>query len=123
MLEKAKTHIILILVGTLLCLFSLGSIIAFTDPYNAGLLTHIFFYLSLFLAVLGLFTVLGLGIRQRFVSGGIYLINLSVSFRQALLLGILVISSLILQSKGLLFWWVELSLILFLVFIELFMNL
>ena len=123
MLEKAKTQIILILFGTLLCLFSLGSIIAFTDPYSAGLLTHISFYLSLFLAVTGLFTVLGLGMRQRFVRGSIYLVNLSASFRQALLLGILVVTSLILQSQGLLLWWVELTLVLFLIFIELFMNL
>ncbi len=122
MLEKAKTHFILLIVGIILCGFSLFSIIRFTDPDTAGLLTHIFLYLSIFLLCLGLFTLIGIVVRQRFFYG-IYIANLTTSFRQAILLSLLLTSSLYLQSRGLGLWWVELILVLFLVVVEIFFNL
>ena len=122
MLNTAKRQISYILVSTFLAAFSAASIIFFTDPNTSGLLTHIFFYASIFLLVLGIATVIGLIIRQVLFKG-IYVVNLSHSFRQAVLIGILVVTSLLLSSHGLLEWWVELSLILLLACLEAFLNL
>jgi hypothetical protein len=122
MLEKHRSHIPLIAIGTALCLCSLLSVIYLSDPYTDGVVAHLFFYLSLFLTIVGLVTGIGLALRKRFAKG-LYFPNLAVSFRQAVLVGILVTSSLLLLSYGILFWWVELTLILFLVFFELFLNL
>lgn len=122
MVEKHLSHIPLIAVGTALCLASLISVLYLSDPYKDGLVAHVFFHLSLFLTVVGLITGIGLMVRQRFGTG-LYINNLAISFRQALLIGILITGSLLLISYGILFWWVELSLILFLVFFELFLNL
>jgi hypothetical protein len=122
MFQPAKQHILLIGFSTLLAAFSLASIVFFTDPYTAGLLTHIFFYLSLFLTVLGISVIIGISIRQLLFSG-LYITHMGQSFRQAVLISALVTSSLLLQSKGLLYWWVELSLILLLTFIEIFLSL
>jgi len=122
MLEKAKTHSILLGLGIIFCGFSLFSIIRFTDPYTAGAITHILLYLSLFLFCVGLFTLAGIIIRQRFFYG-IYIANLITSFRQAILLAVLVTGSLLLQAKGLRYWWVELIFVLFLVMLEIFFNL
>lgn len=121
MLEKAKTHFIFLALGIILCGFSLFSIIRFTDPYTAGLVTHILFYLSLFLLCVGIFTLAGIVIRQQFFYG-IYIANLITSFRQAILLGLLLSGSLYLQTKGLRLWWVELVFVLFLVTLEIFFN-
>lgn len=112
----------LIGLSTLLAAFSLASIIVFTDPHSAGLATHIFFYLSLFLTCLGVFVILGLVGRQAFFPG-LYINHLAQSFRQAILLSILITASFLLQGQRLLYWWVEASLILLLVFIEIFLSL
>ena len=122
MSSNPKKHVLLIAFSTALAGFSLGSIISFTEPQQASLITFIFFYLSLFLVTLGLFTLFGLAVRQ-FVWPGLYIVNLSNSFRQAVLIAILIVVSFILLSKGLLFWWVEASLILFLAALEGFLNL
>src|SRR5581483_5485525 len=97
-------------------------ILNFTDPRNSSFLTFAFFYASLFLFCLGAFTLIGLLLRQSFWPG-VYLMNLGSSFRQALLLSLLITASFVLLSWRLLFWWVELSLILFFACIEGFLNL
>ncbi|MEK7162053.1 MAG: hypothetical protein AAB729_05190 [Patescibacteria group bacterium] len=61
--------------------------------------------------------------RKWLPGGGLYVNNLSNSFRQAFLLSLLIVASFFLLSKNLMFWWVEASLILFLVFLEAFLNL
>ncbi|MBI5530130.1 MAG: hypothetical protein HY918_01375 [Candidatus Doudnabacteria bacterium] len=122
MSNKPKQHLFLIGFSTLLTAFSLASIINFTDPQTASFLTFSFFYISLFLMSLGLFTLIGLLIRQQ-INPGHYIANLSNSFRQALLLSLLITISMVLLSKQLLFWWIELTLILFFSFIEALLNL
>ena len=122
MSSNPKQQVSLIAFSTVLAGFSLGSIISFTDPTSSSWVTFSFFYASLFLLSLGLFTLLGLGLRQ-WLWPGLYIINLGNSFRQAILIAILIIVSFILLTKGLLFWWVELVLILFLAFVEAFLNL
>ncbi len=120
--ETVKTHLWLIGAGTILSGFSLGSIISFTNPDSAGWITHLLFYLSTFLFTLGLFSLIGITVRQR-LRPGLYVLHLAASFRQALFLAIFVTASLGLSAAGLLFWWVEVLLILFLITTEIFLNL
>ena len=122
MSSNPKKQLTLIISSAVLAGFSLASIISFTDPASSSPLTFCFLYASLFLLVLGVFTLIGLGLRQ-WLWPGLYVVNLGNSFRQALLVGVLIVASFILLSKGLLFWWVEASLILFLAFVEAFLNL
>jgi len=122
MLEKAKNHLIFLTLGVALCAFSLVSIVRFTDPFTSGAATHFLLYLSVFLLCTGFFTLAGLIIRQKFFYG-IYIANLITSFRQALLLALLVTGSLLLQAQGIRFWWVELIFVLFLTVLEIFFNL
>lgn len=122
MAETVKTHLWLIGAGTILSGFSLASIVAFTNPNSAGKITHFLFFLSLFLFALGLFSLIGIMVRQHLRSG-LYILHLAVSFRQALLLSIFITISLLLSTAGLLFWWIETLLILFLIATEIFLNL
>lgn len=122
MQTNPKQQLFVISFSTALAGFSLASIINFTDPASSSLITFVFFYLSLFLLTLGIFALIGLLLRQ-WLLPGLYVINLSNSFRQAFLIAVLVVVSFILLSENLLFWWVEASLILFLGFFEVFMNL
>lgn len=122
MSQTPKQQLSLIALSTLLAGFSLACIINFTDPTKAGWITFGFFYISLFLVSLGLFTIIGLIIRQ-WLTPHLYVINFSHSFRQALLVSVLVLVSFALLSARLLYWWVEAALILCLLFVEIFLNL
>ncbi len=122
MLENARTHLIFITLGTLLCVFSFGSILTFVDPLAAGWLGHTFFYLAFFLMVVGMTTLVGLLVRKRWVQRA-HTAMLTDSFRQGVLIAVLMTTLLILQARHLLFWWIILTLILFLIVVEIFMNL
>ena len=109
-----KQQLSLIILSTILSAFSIASVINFINPLTAGWVSLSFFYLSLLLLALGVVTLLGFFLRSR-LTPGLFISNLGNSFRQALLVSILIVVSFILLSQHLLFWWVELSLILFFV--------
>jgi len=123
MLEHtSKQHILLIVISTILASFSLGCIIFFTEPESTGVWTFLFLYFSVFLLTLGVSCLIGIITRQ-LLGHHLYIVNLSHSFRQGILIALLITVSLVLQAQGLLYWWVEASLILFLASIEAFLNL
>jgi len=122
MLEKAKAYNIFIVLGTVLSAFSLGSILIFTDPNSSGAFIHFFFYLSLFLFVLGLFTLVELYMRSK-MGETLYITRLTHSLRQAIFLSFLITGSLFLLARGFLFWWVLLSFVLFIIVLEIFLSL
>ena len=70
------------------------------------------FYLSIFLLCFGLFSLLAFGVK-RWLWPKIYLNDLSTSLRQGMLLALFLTFLVILQISGILFWWLELCLILF----------
>jgi hypothetical protein len=122
MLEKSKGHLVLIGFGTALSIFSLGSIITFTDPFTSGIGTHFFFYISLFMSFFGLFSLLGLLLRQKLTTG-LYINHMAVSVRQALFGSVFICSLFLLKANDLLYWWIALTLALFLFSLEFFLNL
>lgn len=113
----SKTYLIQIITGTLVSLVSFVSIILYTDPYTASLTTHLSFYSTLFFWTSGVFILIGIFLRKilKLDQTGQ---SIWVSFRQGLLLGVLVACSLMLQSQFLLYWWVIISLVLFLAVVE-----
>ncbi len=121
MLEKAKTKIIGLVCATLAFLFSFVSVLYYADPYNGSWVTFLLFYSSVFFLITGTMTLIGLGLRQRYFPN-LFNVNLLISARQATLIAILVLSSFALQSQRLLFWWVELSIIVFFIVLEIFIS-
>lgn len=94
-------------------------VITTVNPEGAGALELSFFYLSLFLSLLGTFSVLGFGIRsllQRHHRAHIY--RVSTAFRQACLWSLGLIIALALQSQRILSWWLLLLLLLAMTMIE-----
>ncbi len=122
MFENAKNHIVLISAGTILSFLSIATIVSFTEPDAVGWVTKLLLYGSIFLFFLGLSAIIGLFIRQRYLEGR-YSKNLQVSLRQGFLVSLFITSSLALNAHGLMVWWVGLTLILFLLVIEVFYNL
>lgn len=117
-----KKQILTLAISAILSAFSLASILNFTDPYEAGKTVFVFFYISIFLLSFSVFS-LAIFLTKRWLWPHIYLSDLSASFRQGVIIALFLTLLIILQIGGILFWWLEISLILFLVILEIFINL
>ncbi len=107
--------------ATLACYLALGLVITYLNPYSSGSLAVVFFYLSLFLSVVGTFAVIGFIIRSKFLQHELVYRQVAVTFRQAVWLGVLTVVTLWLQSRSLLTWYNLVFLILFLTVFEFFL--
>ncbi|MBI5728141.1 MAG: hypothetical protein HY984_00105 [Candidatus Magasanikbacteria bacterium] len=58
-----RTYLILMVVATIVCWLSWGVVVVNTDPFQGGILIFIFFYLSLFLGLVGLSTLVSFAVR------------------------------------------------------------
>lgn len=115
-----RYYILLILFSTILCVSALTIIIFSINPYEASVLTFAFFYLSLFLSLMGVITIINSVIKKIFVKNKILFRQISASFRQAVLLSLLITICMALQSQRILAWWNMLLLIAVLSTMELF---
>jgi len=115
-----KQYLILMTLTAIFCWMIWFSVLYLIDPGVAGILGFIFFYLSLFLALAGTLSVLGLLLRMKFGKEEAVFKTVITSFRQAMMLSLLLISSLFLKSKNLLTWWNVIFLVLAVVVLEFF---
>lgn len=103
-----------------LMIVSLGSLIAWAtwlfvlfmvNPFEAGIIGFSLFYIALALALVGTLSLVGFGIRMLLYKQEVVVLReVATAFRQACLLTLMLIGSLLLQSQSLLVWW---SIILF----------
>lgn len=116
-----KKYLIPLILGSLVALTGFILTIVYVDPYSTGLLGHLFFYTTLFLSIIGLSTISSLIFRQKFFPG-IYAGLFQVSLRQAILIASLITGLVFLEAQNVLYWWVGLTLGLFLIAIESFFS-
>lgn len=93
------------MLSTLLCWLGWLSVIWTVDPSKAGFLGIFLFYAALSLSLLGTFSVAGLGVRVILSKHEPLTRHAATSFRQGVLLTILLTVSLALNSKSILTWW------------------
>lgn len=106
--QNPVIYYVLFVIGTLFSGFALYSILQFTDPHKAGMLVFLFLYFSLFLFTTSLFAAVGLWARRR-TSSGMFMAQLAVALRQAVLFAVLVVLHLFLLRAGMLTFWVALG--------------
>jgi len=106
------------LVGTILTWGAWVIVLLYLDPATAGWLGFSLFYISLFLALVGVFALIGLGFRLYILRHEVVFRQVTVAFRQAFSFAFLAVAALFLQSQGLLTWWNMLFLIAALTFFE-----
>ena len=75
------------------------------NPEEAGIVGQILFYLSLFLALAGIFILFLTWIRKKISGNERAFARLGMSFRQGVLLSALANTLLIFQSVRILTWW------------------
>lgn len=115
-----RKYLILMTSTTLICWIAWLFVLYYMDPTKAGFITFFLFYISLFLAALGTFSLLGFFIRVWFSKEKVIFRHLGVSTRQSFLFSALLAITLILQGSGYMKWWSMLFIILFLLLLEFF---
>lgn len=88
------------LFGTLLGWFAFASVVRMIDPMASGLMGIAFFYLTLSFAVMGTLSVIGMLLRGTFRPHIAVVRHAGTSFRQSILLTILLIGSLALHARS-----------------------
>jgi len=92
--------------GTIMCWVAWFFILLNIAPEQAGLVGFVFFYVSLFLGVVGLFSVIGLTLKkQKSDKDDIIFRQVKRTFKQGILFGSFVVLALLLLQFNLLFWW------------------
>lgn len=101
-----KQYLILMTVGTFVCYATLGFIVFTIDPANAGFIGFLFFYVSLFLAILGTFSVLGFIARAHLARDDEAVFRqVRRTFRQGAIIASFFILLLLLRASGYLNSW------------------
>lgn len=114
-----KQYLSFMLLGTILCWIAWGLIVTSTDPTAAPWFVFFFFYASLFLALIGTFSLLGFGWRiWQHKQESVIFRHVRKTFRQGVLFAALVISALYLKSQEMLTLWTSILLVFVLVVFE-----
>lgn len=115
-----KQYLTVMIFGNLVSWFAFGFVLFRINPYTSGHMGHIFFYISLYLAICGTLAVLGFIVRIYLTRDKVISRQAGVAFRQAVLFASLPVGGLILQSRNLFTWWNTIVFIGALTVIELF---
>jgi hypothetical protein len=115
-----KKYLFLMVSATILCWAAFAFVLFFINPKTAGATGLLFFYLSLFLGLLGIFSILGF-LSRYFLGRRIMAYRqVKIAFRQGAMFALLLTGSLFLQGQRLLVWWNTLLFIILLSVIEYF---
>lgn len=115
-----KRYLVFMAIATAICYLMLLLVLFYFDPFQAGIVAVIFFYISLGLSLIGTLSILGLVIRLYATKDKLVFKKVVNSFRQSILFAILILAALFLSSNQLLTWWNLVLLVLAVSVIELY---
>lgn len=114
-----RQYLFLMSFGTGLCWLAWFFIILNIDPKQAGFFGFSFFYLSLFISLLGTFSILGFWIRKKILrNDDIVFRHVKRTFRQGFFLSCGIIILLLLQQTNILTWWLILMVVVIMIVLE-----
>lgn len=115
-----RRYLVTMVVATIVSAASWFLVVAFLDPQSSGFLGISLFFFSFFLAIFGMSSIIGYGVRRFCQRYETQFRIVAISFRQATLIAVLLTASLILQSYRLFTWWTAILLLVFLSLVEAF---
>lgn len=115
-----RRFLILATLGTVISWVGWLTILFYINPATAGSIGLTLFYLALFFALAGTFTLLGFFVRVWFTKEPVIYRHVGIAVRQSVLFSILVVGSLMLQGNLLYSWWSAALLLAALAILELF---
>lgn len=90
---------------TLLLFVALGVVIFYIDPNESWPIGVVLFYLIVFFALSGFFNLILFGIRKKVLGNELAAESVGLSFRQGILIAMIILGIMILQSFQVLIWW------------------
>lgn len=115
-----KKYLLLMFFSTLFCLTAFVFVLYYIEPNQAGIIGFVFFYSSLFLFLVGLFSIIGIFARLLFNKDMLIYKHVNTASRQAILYAALIVICFLMQSQRLLTWWNALILIFTISIVEIF---
>ena len=114
-----RQYLSLMSIATFLCWMAWITVVWYSDPTRANFMGLFLFYFSLFLSIIGTFSVCGFLIQRAIIKND-YLVfrHVKKTFRQGFLTASFVIICLLLLAKDLLAWWNFIILIVLFIFLE-----
>ena len=114
-----RLYLILMSIGTFVCWGAWYFVIVNVDPFEGGKMGLFFFYVSLFLALMGSFSVVGFLVRSLVVKSDEALFHhVRHTFRHAILITSLIITALIFFQQKILNLWNGIVLLIFFLVLE-----
>lgn len=80
-------------------------VLLYIDPGTSGYVGVILFYLTLFLALLGFFTLINFSLKRWIANNEVIFAYVSSSFRQGFWLATIIVGLLVMQGARILNWW------------------
>ncbi len=105
-----RAYLILMIITTLICWVAFGFVLWTVNPEITNWIGFLLFYLSLFLALVGLSAIIGFLIRFVGLKRELAFHSVKEAFRQSFLFALLIVAVLFLLSKDL-FTWLNLGLL------------
>lgn len=114
-----RQYLFLMTLGTAICWGAWFFVILKIDPLAVGNLSFVFFYATLFLALVGTFSVFGFALRRMVIKNDeIIFRHVKRTFRQGIFIASAVTILLLLLQKDLLTWWNGALVIIFFLIVE-----
>lgn len=115
-----KKYLIFMTTATFICWLAWLIVVFYVNPQEAGFLGFTMFYVSLFLALTGTFSLVGFFGRVWFTREAVIFRHLGISTRHAVWFALLLVCALLLQGSGFLRWWNIFFLVLLFTLLEFF---
>lgn len=92
-------------VATSIAFMGWALVLVYIDPASSGYMGLILFYTTLFLGLMGFFTLISFSLKRWISNNEIIFAYIASSFRQGFWLAIIIIGLLVMQGARILNWW------------------
>lgn len=92
-------------VATSIAFMGWALVLMYIDPTSSGYMGLTLFYLTLFLGLMGFFTLISFSLKRWISNNEIIFAYIASSFRQGFWLAIIIIGLLVMQGARILNWW------------------
>jgi hypothetical protein len=100
-----KSYLNAMAVATSVAFMGWGLVLLYIDPSSSGYMGITLFYLTLFLGLMGFFTLISFSLKRWISNNEVIFSYIASSFRQGFWLAVIIVGLLLMQGARILNWW------------------
>lgn len=100
-----KSYLNAMAVATSVAFMGWGLVLLYIDPSSTGYMGIILFYVTLFLGLMGFFTLISFSLKRWISNNEVIFSYIASSFRQGFWLAVIILGLLLMQGARILNWW------------------